>query len=72
MRLAATQAGPQPDAPGVLLAPDSFGGWLDAPAVARRVQDLLAQAGVACRAHPMADGGEGTLEALLAHLTKDP
>lgn len=69
MRLAvAPEAeGPQPDAPGVLLAPDSFGGWRTAPDVARRLQDALSDHGVAARAHPLADGGEGTLEALLSH-----
>lgn len=58
---------PTPDAPGVLLAPDSFGGWRSSVEVARKAQALLANAGVSVEAHPMSDGGEGLVEALLAH-----
>ena len=60
-------AGPRADAPGVLVAPDSFGGWRSAPEVARALVEQLEALGVRARAHPMADGGEGTLDALLAH-----
>lgn len=47
----------------ILFAPDSYGGFLTAPqavALAQQVQPALV-------AHPMADGGEGSLEALAWH-----
>jgi glycerate kinase len=54
--------------PIVVLAPDSFKGSLDAPAVcaaiAAGLRRVWPQAGI--RACPMADGGEGTLDAVLS------
>ena len=47
----------------ILFAPDSYGGFLTAP-------EAVAAAQSACpcwRGHPMADGGEGTLDALRWH-----
>ena len=56
-------------APVIVLAPDSFKGSLDAPAVCAALARGTAP-GVARRATcarcPMADGGEGTLDAVLA------
>ncbi|WP_407316792.1 glycerate kinase [Isoptericola halotolerans] len=58
---------PTPDAPHVVVVPDSFKGSLAAPDVAAALRDgVLAaapDARVTCLA--MADGGEGTLDALL-------
>src|SRR5581483_5911480 len=55
-------------APTVVIAPDSFKGSLSAQAVAQAIADgvkrALPQASV--RLCPMADGGEGTLDAMLA------
>ena len=52
----------------IVLAPDSFKGSLDAPgvcaALARGIVRALPDAQI--RARPMADGGEGTLDAVLA------
>jgi len=52
----------------IVLAPDSFKGSLDAPAVcaalARGIVRAIPDAQI--RARPMADGGEGTLDAVLA------
>jgi glycerate kinase len=57
-----------PSAPTVVVAPDSFKGSLDAPAVcaaiAEGLQRVWPQAEVI--AMPIADGGEGTLDAVLA------
>ncbi|MEP7180933.1 MAG: glycerate kinase [Betaproteobacteria bacterium] len=54
--------------PVVVVAPDSFKGSLDAPAVcaaiARGLRRVWPDADI--RARPMADGGEGTLDAVLA------
>jgi glycerate kinase len=54
--------------PSVVLAPDSFKGSLDAPAVCAAVARGLARVwpGADLRACPMADGGEGTLDAILS------
>ncbi|MFH1469421.1 MAG: glycerate kinase [Pseudomonadota bacterium] len=51
----------------VLYAPDSYGGFLGAPAACRIAAAALAARGVELETHPMADGGEGTLEVLEAH-----
>ena len=52
----------------IVLAPDSFKGSLSAPAVAaalaRGLRRVWPDADI--RARPMADGGEGTLDAVLA------
>lgn len=52
----------------ILLAPDKFKGTLDAPAVAEAmalgVRDSMPTADV--RAHPLADGGEGSLDCVAA------
>lgn len=52
----------------VLLAPDKFKGSLDAAAVAEALRRgiLEGRAGLDVRTMPVADGGEGTLEAALA------
>lgn len=52
----------------VVLAPDSFKGSLSAPEVAEALARGLRRVwpGVQVRSRPMADGGEGTLEAVLA------
>lgn len=52
----------------VLLAPDSFKGSLSAPEVARALAEGIANtnAQAECIRHPLADGGEGTLDVLVA------
>jgi glycerate kinase len=52
----------------VLVAPDSFKGTLRAVEVAEAIGRGLARAGVPVDLCPVADGGEGTLEALRASL----
>jgi glycerate kinase len=52
----------------VLVAPDSFKGTLRATEVAAAIGDGLEAAGVPVDLCPVADGGEGTLEALLEPL----
>jgi glycerate kinase len=47
----------------ILIAPDKFKGSLSAAAAARRIADGLGP-GFECRLHPIADGGEGTSEAI--------
>jgi glycerate kinase len=51
----------------VLVAPDSFGGYLSAPDACARMASPLSAAGFRVRSHPMSDGGEGLLDALGAH-----
>jgi len=46
------------------VAPDSFGGWLGAPAVAARIGARLRAAGLEPVLLPQADGGEGSAEVL--------
>lgn len=55
-------------APIVVIAPDSFKGSLSAQAVAQAIADGVrrARADAVVRLAPMADGGEGTLDAMLA------
>jgi glycerate 2-kinase len=48
----------------VVAAPDKFKGTATAAQVARVIADAVAAAGGRCDQVPMADGGEGTLEAL--------
>lgn len=48
----------------VLAAPDKFRGTATAPEVAAAVARVVVAAGGTCDEAPMADGGEGTLEAL--------
>ena len=48
----------------VVAAPDKFKGTATAADVARAIADAVATAGGRCDEVPMADGGEGTLEAL--------
>ena len=59
---------PAARSPSVVLAPDSFKGSLDAPAVCAAIARGLARVwpGANVRACPMADGGEGTLDAILS------
>ncbi|KVE31062.1 glycerate kinase [Burkholderia sp. TSV86] len=56
-------------APVVVIAPDSFKGSLSAEQVANAIAAGIARArpDAVLRTRPMADGGEGTLDALLAH-----
>lgn len=51
----------------IVVALDSFGGWQSAPQLCARVCEALSDLPVQAVAHPMADGGEGTLAALAAH-----
>ena len=54
--------------PAIVIAPDSFKGSLDAPGVCAAIASGLYRAwpDADVRARPMADGGEGTLDAVLA------
>jgi glycerate kinase len=52
----------------VLVAPDSFKGTLSAASVARAIADGLEAAGRPVDLCPVADGGEGTLDALMTAL----
>lgn len=51
----------------VLLCPDSYGGFLSSPEAACRMARRFGAAGVEVHLHPMADGGEGTLDVLAWH-----
>ena len=53
------------DLPTVLVAPDSFKGTLTAAQVAEAIKHGLSECGLASDLCPIADGGEGTLDALL-------
>src|SRR5919107_1864611 len=53
---------------GVLVAPDSFKGTFSAVEVAEAIGSGLAAAGVEVDLCPVADGGEGTMETLLASI----
>jgi glycerate 2-kinase len=53
-------------APVVLVAPDAFKGTFSAAEVAGALAEGLGEAGVAADVCPVADGGEGTLDVLLA------
>src|SRR3569833_2854511 len=58
-----------PDGPLVVLAPDKFKGSLSAPEVVAALARGLRRAEPAVRLveHPIADGGEGTVDMVLAH-----
>jgi len=58
----------KPTDPTIVLAPDSFKGSLDAPGVCAAIGDGLRRVWphAELRSRPMADGGEGTLDAVLA------
>ncbi len=58
----------KPTDPTVVIAPDSFKGSLDAPSVCAAIADGLRRVwpNADLRQRPMADGGEGTLDAVLA------
>ncbi len=60
---------PFPSAPVVVIAPDSFKGSLSAEQVADAIAAGVRRArpDAIVRTCPMADGGEGTLDAMLAH-----
>ncbi|HEX2396612.1 MAG TPA: glycerate kinase [Solirubrobacteraceae bacterium] len=58
-----------PAARPVLVAPDSFKGTLTAAQVADALQHGLERAGWRCDRCPAADGGDGTLDVLLAALS---
>jgi glycerate kinase len=64
-----TCAMPASRQPVIVVAPDSFKGSLDAPALCAAVERGLRRVwpGAEVRARPMADGGEGTLDAVLSH-----
>ena len=52
----------------VLIAPDSFGGWISAVEFCARVSRVLGQLdGLQVDVLPLSDGGEGTTDCLLAH-----
>ncbi len=51
----------------IVYAPDSYGGFLSAPAACRLVRRVLGLRGLAIELHPMADGGEGTTQVLRHH-----
>ncbi|MGB2711498.1 MAG: glycerate kinase, partial [Conexibacter sp.] len=55
-----------PPRPHVLVAPDSFKGTFDAAQVAAGIGRGLERAGASADLCPVADGGEGTLDVLLA------
>jgi glycerate kinase len=59
---------PVPAARPVLVAPDSFKGTLTAAQVADALERGLREAGWRCDRCPAADGGDGTLDVLLATL----
>src|SRR5947208_1694913 len=67
-----TDTGRIPSIPGipsvVLVAPDSFKGTVPAAAVAHAIGAGLQSAGLEVDLCPVADGGEGTLEALIEAL----
>jgi glycerate kinase len=52
---------------GPIFVPDSFGGQWSAPQVATLFEGAMAGLGVFLDSHPMSDGGEGLIDALLAH-----
>src|SRR4051812_30061862 len=52
----------------VLVAPDSFKGTFSAVEVAEAIGRGLRAAGLECDLCPVADGGEGTMETLLASI----
>ena len=54
----------------ILIAPDSFKGSLSSLEVARSLERVFSKVfpEAVCRAVPIADGGEGTVEAFLAAL----
>src|SRR3954453_3220729 len=55
----------------VLVAPDSFKGTFSAVEVAEAIGRGLGAAGLAADLCPVADGGEGTMETLLASIGGD-
>lgn len=57
-----------PDAPVIVIAPDSFKGSLSADGVAAAIAEGIrrVRADADIRIRPMADGGEGTLDAMLS------
>ncbi len=54
------------EAPLVICCPDKFRGTIAAPAAAQALARGVETAGLRGLAHPLADGGEGTLDAVLA------
>lgn len=58
----------KPTDPSIVIAPDSFKGSLDAPGVCEAIGEGLRRVWPRAdlRSRPMADGGEGTLDAVLA------
>ena len=54
--------------PHLVAAPDKFRGSASAPAIADAVEWAAHEAGWTCDKAPVADGGEGLLDALAAHL----
>ncbi len=58
--------------PLVLCCPDKFRGTIDAPAAAAALARGVEATGLRALAHPLADGGEGTLDAVLAAHRVEP
>ncbi len=57
---------PTSEKPRVLVAPDSFKGTFSAPEVADAIARGIERSGLAADRCPVADGGEGTLDAIVA------
>jgi glycerate kinase len=60
------------EAPLVVCCPDKYRGTIDAPAAAGALARGVEAAGLRALAHPLADGGEGTLDAVLAAHRVEP
>jgi glycerate kinase len=57
---------PTSERPRVLVAPDSFKGTFSAPEVADAIARGIERSGLIADRCPVADGGEGTLDAIVA------
>jgi glycerate kinase len=66
MRKSAKRPGERDRPPVILVAPDSFKGTYPAPKVAAAIARGARAAGAEARELPLADGGEGTLDVVLA------
>ena len=56
----------------MICCPDKFRGTISSPEAARALARGVEAAGLRALAHPLADGGEGTLDAVLAALGVEP
>lgn len=52
----------------ILIAPDKFKGCLSANEICKIISSKLINAGIECFSHPMADGGDGSLEVIKKHI----